>query len=182
MKFNEGEKVEWCTCEVWNTYDLHDEDRRALVIYHQDGYHEKIDLEGDDAPAYVRLKCNVSRPSVLLQASSHDTAHHMSRCPPRVALPTTPTCRGGGEGGVTGASCGTGEGSGGEGGGQSTPKDSGGIPNGDGAPSPLGSRSLGEGLPTTFRAAHHVSRCPPCVALPTMCPDATFAADPRYAL
>ena len=43
----------------------------AFVVYHEDGYSERIDLEGEDAPAYVRLRPRMETPSVLLQAKDH---------------------------------------------------------------------------------------------------------------
>ena len=69
VKFSRGEGSYWSTCEVWL---LKQEPQRASVIYHEDGYAEDIELEGDGQHAYVRLKEGVPRPSVLLQAKSHD--------------------------------------------------------------------------------------------------------------
>ena len=45
---------------------------RATVVYHEDGYCESFQFDGDDCPAWVRLKEGVAKPSLLLQAGSHD--------------------------------------------------------------------------------------------------------------
>ena len=69
VRFDQGEGVEWCTCEVWRLLDGPRDAERATLIYHFDGYKEDRDLADLE---FRRLREGVPRPSVLLQAGSHD--------------------------------------------------------------------------------------------------------------
>ena len=74
IRVHTGEKVEYCTCEVWSIKQQTGLEAKlqAMVIYHEDGHHETVDLLGTDSPEYFRLVPSHPRPSILLQAKTHN--------------------------------------------------------------------------------------------------------------
>ena len=65
--------MEWCIGEVWDIENAGTAEATVRMIYIKDAYSETIPLAGKDAPAFVRLREGNAEPSVLREATSHQT-------------------------------------------------------------------------------------------------------------